>query len=171
MSEVISRRKFVAWVTGGIGAVMTTIMGLPAIAYIIGPSLRRQETEGWQPLGPLSQVEASTEPVLFTLSHVIEAGWRRTIKKEMVYVQQLPGGDLLAHSNVCTHLSCLVHWEPEAQRFFSPCHGGVFDRTGNVVSGPPPRPLDRYEVKVEDGLVWVGKRYRVIDNQEAKAVI
>jgi Rieske Fe-S protein len=161
---VISRRTFVAWVTSGIGAVISVTVGLPAIGYIISPalhSLRSEEPRDWQPLGPLSQVEASSEPVLFTLSHVIEAGWRKTLKKEMIYVQQLPNGELVAHSNVCTHLSCLVHWEPEAQRFFSPCHAGVFDRMGNVVSGPPPRPLDRYEVRVEDGQIWVGKLYRV----------
>ncbi len=162
---VISRRKFVAWVTGGIGAIITAVVGLPAIAYVIGPSLRKQETGDWRPLGPLSQVEASTEPVLFTLSHTIEAGWRRTVKKEMIYVQQLPNRELLAHSNVCTHLSCLVRWQADAQRFFSPCHNGVFDRIGDVVSGPPPRPLDRYQVKVEDGLIWVGQLYRVANNQ------
>ena len=164
---VISRRKFVAWVTGGIGAIISAVVGLPAIGYVISPALRRREARDWQPLGPLSRVEASSEPVLFTLSHVIEAGWRKTLKKEMIYVQQLPNGELVAHSNVCTHLSCLVHWEPEAQRFFSPCHAGVFNRVGNVVSGPPPRPLDRYEVKVEDGQIWVGKLYRVTGNQGA----
>jgi menaquinol-cytochrome c reductase iron-sulfur subunit len=158
---MISRRKFVAWVTAGVGAIMSAVVGLPGIVYAVSPALRKRETGGWQPLGPLSRVEASSEPVLFTMSHVIEDGWRKTNKKDMVYVQQLPNGELLAHSNVCTHLSCLVHWEAGAQRFFSPCHAGVFDRIGNVVSGPPPRPLDRYEVKVEDGQIWAGNRYRV----------
>ena len=164
---MISRRKFVAWVTGGTGAIMCAVLGLPGIAYLIGPSLRKQETGDWQPLGPLSQIEASTEPVLFILTHPIEAGWKKTIKKEIVYVQQLPNGELLAHSNACTHLSCIAHWEAEAQQFFCPCHDGVYDRIGNVVSGPPPRPLDRYEVKVEDGQIWVGQRYRVTGHQEA----
>ncbi len=162
----ISRRKFVAWVTAGVGAIMSAALGLPAVAYIIGPSLRKQEIGGWQPVGPLSQVQTSTEPVLFSLSHLIEAGWRKTIKKEIVYVQQLADGKLLAHSNQCTHLSCLAHWEAEAQRFFCPCHDGVFDRLGNVVSGPPPRPLDRYQVKAEEKQIWVGERYRVTEKQE-----
>lgn len=77
---MISRRKFVAWVTGGTGAIMCAVLGLPGIAYLIGPSLRKQETGGWQPLGPLSQIEASTEPVLFILTHLIEADWRKMIK-------------------------------------------------------------------------------------------
>lgn len=162
---MISRRRFVAWVMGGIGAIMSAVVGLPAIGYLIGPSLRKQETTGWQPLGPLSQVEASTEPIRYILTQVIQAGWRKTLKKETIYVQQMPSGDLLAHSNQCTHLSCIAHWEPEAQRFFCPCHDGVYDRLGNVVSGPPPRPLDRYQVKVEDGQIWVGERYRVTDKQ------
>lgn len=158
---VISRRRFVAWVTGSIGAIVSSVVGIPAIGYVIGPSLRKRDIEGWQPLGPMSQVETSTEPVLFTLTHLIETGWRKTIKKEVVYVQRLPDGTLLAHSNICTHLACIAHWEPEAQHFFCPCHDGVYDRLGNVVSGPPPRPLDRYEVKVENGKIWVGKRYRM----------
>jgi menaquinol-cytochrome c reductase iron-sulfur subunit len=157
----ISRREFVGWVTAGVGAIMCAVVGLPGIAYIVGPSLSKQEIGDWQPLGPLSQVEASTEPVLFTLSRLIEAGWRKTIKKEIIYVQQLPNGELLAQSNVCTHLACIVHWEADRQRFFCPCHDGVYDRLGNVVSGPPPRPLDRYQVKVENGQVWVGKLYHV----------
>jgi Rieske Fe-S protein len=145
---------------------MSAVLGLPAIAYIIGPSLRKQEPGAWQPLGPLSQVESSTEPVLFTLSYLIEAGWRKTPKKEIVYVQHLPNGELLAHSNQCTHLSCIAHWEADQQRFFCPCHDGVYDRMGNVVSGPPPRPLDRYEIKVDEGMIWVAQRYRVTRNQE-----
>ena len=55
---VISRRRFVAWVTGSIGAIVSTVVGIPAIGYVIGPSLRKRDIEGWQPLGPLSQVEA-----------------------------------------------------------------------------------------------------------------
>lgn len=58
-------------------------------------------------------------------------------------------------SNVCTHLGCHVRWIADKNKFFCPCHNGVFDKYGNVVSGPPPRPLDRYEVKARDAQLYI----------------
>lgn len=68
--------------------------------------------------------------------------------REIVLVHTDRG--LKALSTTCTHLGCKVYWEPENARFFCPCHEGVFDVNGNVVSGPPPRPLDRYGVEVDE---------------------
>ncbi len=68
--------------------------------------------------------------------------------REIVLVNTREG--LKAISTTCTHLGCKVYWEPENVRFFCPCHDGVFDVNGNVVSGPPPRPLDNYEVVVDE---------------------
>jgi Rieske Fe-S protein len=48
-----------------------------------------------------------------------------------------------------------VRWIAEQDRFFCPCHNGVFDKSGNVVSGPPPRALDRFETKIEDGVLFI----------------
>ena len=63
------------------------------------------------------------------------------------------GEKLRALSTVCPHLGCRVRWEGD--HFLCPCHNGVFDREGNVVSGPPPRPLDRYDVEIVDGSVYL----------------
>jgi len=60
-----------------------------------------------------------------------------------------------ALSTTCTHLGCHVYWEPENHRFFCPCHEGVFDINGNVVSGPPPAPLRQYRVEEESGAIYV----------------
>jgi Rieske Fe-S protein len=48
-----------------------------------------------------------------------------------------------------------VRWIEDQQIFFCPCHNGVFDKAGEVVSGPPSRALDRYETKVEDAVLYV----------------
>lgn len=45
--------------------------------------------------------------------------------------------DFVALSNVCPHLGCSVHWEPQNARFFCPCHNGAFDATGKATMGPP----------------------------------
>ena len=64
-------------------------------------------------------------------------------------------GKIRALSTVCTHLGCRVRWEEGRQRFFCPCHLGIFDADGKVVSGPPPRPLDEFAVEVKAGSIYV----------------
>ena len=65
-------------------------------------------------------------------------------------------GELRAFSAVCTHLGCIVKSEPtDHHALYCACHGGMFDRQGEVVGGPPPRPLPRYPVEVRDGQVFV----------------
>lgn len=68
---------------------------------------------------------------------------------------RLPDGELHAFSQKCTHLGCVVIFQPDEKRLFCPCHDGVFDpATGFVLEGPPPRPLGRIDVEVRDGVVW-----------------
>ncbi len=62
----------------------------------------------------------------------------------------------IALSRVCTHLGCLVNYYPEKQLFICPCHAGVYDLEGNVVSGPPPRPLSKYSVRVAGTNLVIG---------------
>lgn len=70
------------------------------------------------------------------------------------------GGELRAFSAVCTHLGCIVRFEPEMNHLYCACHGGMFDRDGQVVGGPPPRPLPRYPVEVREGQVYVKIKVR-----------
>jgi Rieske Fe-S protein len=66
--------------------------------------------------------------------------------------------DFVALSSVCPHLGCHVHWEPHNERFFCPCHNGVFDKAGNAVSGPPAdakQSLSEYQLKVDNGLLYI----------------
>ncbi|MFQ5843804.1 MAG: ubiquinol-cytochrome c reductase iron-sulfur subunit, partial [Planctomycetota bacterium] len=59
-------------------------------------------------------------------------------------------------SGTCTHSEvCLVEWDPKRRQLVCPCHRGIFDLQGNVVSGPPPRPLARHEVFVRDGSLYL----------------
>jgi Rieske Fe-S protein len=69
---------------------------------------------------------------------------------------RLPGGDLRAFSQKCTHLGCVVTWSRATEQMLCPCHDGVFDaRSGLVLAGPPQRPLVRIAVEERpDGMVW-----------------
>ncbi len=65
-------------------------------------------------------------------------------------------GSLKAFSLVCTHLACTVNWNPEKRTFYCPCHDGLFDAEGYVISGPPPTPLERLKVEARGDKVIVG---------------
>ncbi|MHC4547642.1 MAG: QcrA and Rieske domain-containing protein [Planctomycetota bacterium] len=61
-----------------------------------------------------------------------------------------------ALASACTHsLVCLVEWDAKRRQLVCPCHRGIFDLNGNVVSGPPPRPLEHLDVLIRDGAVYV----------------
>jgi Rieske Fe-S protein len=74
-------------------------------------------------------------------------GWYQTRSERVIYLDK-EGDGYRALSATCTHLGCRVSWQPAAKQFKCPCHGGVFDRDGRVVSGPPPRPLRRLNVRL-----------------------
>ena len=71
----------------------------------------------------------------------------------------------LALSSVCPHLGCRVHWEAHNERFFCPCHNGVFDPNGKATGGPPAadgQDLPRYPLKVVDGALYIEMPYRSV---------
>ncbi len=66
--------------------------------------------------------------------------------------------DFIALSSVCPHLGCQVHWEGPKNRFYCPCHGGVFTPEGKAIEGPPAdagQSLSGYPLKVENGLLYI----------------
>lgn len=70
-------------------------------------------------------------------------------------------GNYFAYGQKCTHLSCPVYYDKESKHLQCPCHEGGFDaQTGNVLYGPPPRPLDRIELEIrENGEVFaIGRK-------------
>lgn len=72
-----------------------------------------------------------------------------------VQMIQMEDKSFAAFSLVCTHLGCIVKWEANKRDFHCPCHAGKFDENGEVISGPPPKPLPRYKVAVEGSDIFV----------------
>jgi Rieske Fe-S protein len=71
---------------------------------------------------------------------------------------RLSDGSLVAYSSVCTHLACAVLWIRERRELECPCHDGLFDvRTGEVLAGPPPRPLPRIELQERPDGIYAGR--------------
>ena len=67
-------------------------------------------------------------------------------------------GTLVALSAVCTHLTCTVRYDGDTATLFCPCHNGRFDLSGNVLSGPPPRPLETFNVEISGPDVIVSRK-------------
>jgi Rieske Fe-S protein len=159
-SEIINRKRFLEIATWSIGGLIGLIMGIPAIAYIIGPALSKEEDGDWIRLGSINKVVLGT-PTLFKVKMEHQSGWITESQEHFIFVLTNDGREFIAMSNICTHLGCRVRWLADREVFLSPCHNGIFDKQGYVISGPPPRPLDRYEVKIESDKLFVGRLYQV----------
>jgi len=149
----IDRRNFMKATIVAIGALIGAAVGIPAIEYIVGPAIKKN-TQNWIQLGVVSKVELNS-PTLFKATIQSQTGWINTQEEISVYVLTDDGQNYIAMSNVCTHLGCRVRWVSDQGKFFCPCHNGVFAKDGSVISGPPPRPLDRFQTKVENGALFI----------------
>ncbi len=77
-------------------------------------------------------------------------------RKERTFILRTEGG-FLAISAICTHLHCIVNWNEMLKKFECPCHGAKFNQNGEVLEGPPPRPLDLYKLQIVAGNVVVDR--------------
>jgi cytochrome b6-f complex iron-sulfur subunit len=66
-------------------------------------------------------------------------------------------GDYRALSAICTHLACTVQYRPDLRQVWCACHNGMYDLNGRNVSGPPPRPLEQFQVHVRGEEIIVSR--------------
>lgn len=155
----LSRNGFVKVIVAMVGTAMGAIIGVPAIGYLISPVTKIQKSDSWIPLGPLENIPLGV-PTLFNFTRTVITGWERTVNSYGVYVWRKNEDEVKVFSNVCTHLSCRVKWDDDNKIYKCPCHAGIFDIEGNVVDGPPPRPLKLYSesessLKIEEGTLFI----------------
>jgi menaquinol-cytochrome c reductase iron-sulfur subunit len=158
-----SRREFFKWWVNGTIAVIATTLAVPLAGFYLLPALRRPRTV-WNEIGPVEEFPEG-EMRLVALKPLERRRWPESWGREAAWVVNR-GNRFVAFNTHCTHVGCPVQWSPQARSFFSPCHGGAFDADGRVLAGPPPRPLDRYETRVEKGVVYAGPVYRVNERLE-----
>jgi Rieske Fe-S protein len=150
--ESTERRRFLAaainTIQGIIGGTLAVVLG----GAIIGPSfLRRRET--WLKAGSLDALNEN-EPTPVTIRVARQDGYTQTVERQVVFLVK-SGEGVKALSSTCTHLGCRVSWDAEAKQLKCPCHGGVYDRTGAVVAGPPPAPLASLMTRIDAGQVLI----------------
>lgn len=154
-SNHISRRDFIKATTTAVGGLIGLATALPVIGYIFSPAIRESKAINWIDLGPLEKYPIGITPSIFEFTQTNVNGWERTSVSYGVYVVRKDGNTVQVFSNVCTHLGCRVTWHPDIQHYVSPCHDGHFNLTGQVISGPPPRPLDEFTTKIENGNLFI----------------
>ncbi len=152
--EEIGRRKFLTGIIGVVAGAVATLVGLPAIGYVVSPGVKLQRKAEWVVLGPLSSLTPGV-PTGFPYARRVKDGWMEATQSGVAYALTYDGENVLVLSDVCTHLSCRIAWHGNNQEYICPCHDGHFDITGKVVSGPAPRPLDPFQSKVENGQVMI----------------
>lgn len=140
----MKRKSFINLFLGGslIGAVASFLY--PVIRYLIPPKQSEADVN--------SIVVAKVGELAPNTSKVFKFGSKPGI---LINTTQ---GDLMALIAVCTHLTCTVVYEADAEILFCPCHNGRFDVNGNVISGPPPAPLETLDVKIAGEDIIVSKK-------------
>ncbi|SRR5579884_2184728 len=140
--EVVTRRDTLRFLLAGAGALflatgaLTIVGNLPSGAQVKAVAVAR--------VGEL----AENEWKVFDFPDQYAQG----------ILIHLPGKGLVAYSDVCTHLSCAVTYQKGSKQLYCPCHEGFFDAaTGEVLAGPPTRPLPLIELAVQDGIIYAVK--------------
>lgn len=67
-------------------------------------------------------------------------------------------GSVMALKGVCSHMECNVAYRPEEKRFYCACHQGWFDDTGKNIAGPPPKPLEIFEISEEGEKLIIARK-------------
>ncbi|MFQ6617956.1 MAG: ubiquinol-cytochrome c reductase iron-sulfur subunit, partial [Fidelibacterota bacterium] len=145
-----TRRKFFKYTVNGIIAAIGAILSVPLGGFYILPALKKPKVV-WKKVGPVENFPEG-EIRLIPLKPLERRQWPEDWGQEAAWLYNKGDGKFVLYNIHCTHVGCPVNWNPQAKLFFSPCHGGVFDKDGKVLAGPPPRPLDRYELKIESGV-------------------
>ena len=128
------RRSVVNWLLGtSVGALSASVL-FPIARFLSPPHISEATT---------NQVEAGTtsDPEL------LERGFKIVrFGQEPVILMRTDDDEYLAYEATCTHLDCIVEFQSDKQRIWCNCHNGHYNLQGQVVAGPPPRPLEPYKV-------------------------
>lgn len=149
----MERREFLHYSISGLGLLIGASLFAPTFAYFLSPAWKKSP-EDWVFLGDVGKIPlGKPSKVEFVERH--KDGWMTIEEKKSAWVISRDGKAFTVFDPHCTHLGCPYRFDESRQEFLCPCHNAVFDMEGKVISGPPPRPLDRYEVKVSAGKLWV----------------
>ncbi|MCA9101779.1 MAG: ubiquinol-cytochrome c reductase iron-sulfur subunit [Pirellulales bacterium] len=147
------RRTFFAKITYALSAVIGAMMVIPGVGFVLAPVFR-SPPRVWRKVGPVDNFKTGAT-VLVNYEDPSPVAWAGVTAKTGAWLRRVDDTEFIAFSINCRHLGCPVRWIEDARLFMCPCHGGVYYADGTVAGGPPPKPLDRLEVRVRDGHVEI----------------
>lgn len=157
----MERRQLLTLLVHGGSATVALVVGVPTLIYAVSPGARDQAAARWRDLGPLEafplgEITASVvqrDPVPEPASQGGRAA--DAALRPGVYVWRVAENEVIVFSRSCTDLGCPVTFDRGSECFFCPCHGGIFDKQGERMAGPPDRPLYRYDTRIQSGMLQV----------------
>lgn len=144
LNKKVSRRQFLNILLTGSIATLAGAVIYPLLKYI-NPPKGLEDTA-------TSVVAAKADELLLNSAKIFRFGNKPGI---LVHTAQ---GEYKAFSAVCTHLNCTVQYDQVASHIWCACHNGHFDLNGRVISGPPPRPLEEFNVSIRGEDIVVAKK-------------
>jgi Rieske Fe-S protein len=141
--DVTRRRLLDVLLSGGLVAFLGAVF-YPVARYLTPPKVAEITTS--------TVVAAKVSEVKPNAGKIFRFGSKPGI------LIRLPSGEWRAFSAVCTHLQCTVQYRSDLEQIWCPCHNGHFDLSGKNVSGPPPAPLEPFDVNVRGDEVVVSRR-------------
>jgi cytochrome b6-f complex iron-sulfur subunit len=123
----------------GLGGIVTLEIGALALAYV-QPRLGEGEYGSILTVGNVDEFPPGS------VTHIPNGRF---------YLTRLPDGGFLAVYQRCTHLGCNVPWDQAQSKFVCPCHNSQFTSDGEVLNPPAPRPLDLFQIIIEDNRIQV----------------
>lgn len=147
----VNRRRFLSRLSIFLGSLGALVVAVPGVGFLLG---LRRPTKIWRTVGHLQDFEVG-ETAQVAFQDPSPLPWSGVTAQTAAWLRRVGETQFIAFSVDCTHLGCPVRWLPGANLFMCPCHGGVFYADGTVASGPPPRPLFQYPVRLQGDEVQI----------------
>jgi menaquinol-cytochrome c reductase iron-sulfur subunit len=150
-SAELNRRSFFGRLSILLGSIGAVLVAIPSVGFLLG---LRRPTKEWRNVGEFQDFQIGST-TLVSFEDPSPLPWAGITAQTSAWLRRVGEQEFVAFSVDCTHLGCPIRWLPNASLFMCPCHGGVFYADGKVASGPPPRPLFKYPVRVQSGEVQI----------------
>ncbi len=140
-----------------VAGAFTLLLGVPLVGYL-GAVLGVTEPEQWVRVCSLDQIRVDV-PTDFNIAFPRKNAPEAYQEARKVFTIR-KGSDILAFSNVCTHMGCSVRWLAWREQILCPCHGGMYDRWGQLTGGPPSASLPLYVSRIQGNDLYVTDRFQ-----------
>jgi cytochrome b6-f complex iron-sulfur subunit len=142
MENLPTRRKFLTWALSTSLFSFFVMLVYPVLRFIMPPP--QEESRASSIKVPLKDIQPGAAKIL-------------PFGNKPVLLVRLSSGEFKAFSAVCPHLNCTVQYRTDERLIWCACHNGRFDLNGNVISGPPPGPLESFQANISGEDVIISK--------------